>query len=88
MKQIIAVTVSLLALTMIGCAHNGHKGHHDHHGKKNGCWGKKWEMMDTNKDGAISKSEFRIVPKGLSLLIIMCCILGGNSTLHTIGSNV
>lgn len=60
MKQIMMVFLSVFALSMIGCAHGGH-GHH--HGKKSCCSKKKcakWEKMDTNGDGAVSKSEWDI----------------------------
>ena len=35
---------------VVSCAHHG--------GKASKCGGKRWEKMDTNKDGKVSKEEF------------------------------
>ena len=51
----------IFALSMAACAHGGkghHKGH-EGHGKSHSCkHGKKWEKMDANSDGSVSKAEF------------------------------
>ncbi len=66
MKAIMNMIVVLVGLSLVSCQHGykdhknheGHKGHHSHEGHEGHGKHKMWEMMDTNKDGAISKEEF------------------------------
>lgn len=51
------VLVILASFLFLGaCAHHGHHGHHK--SKCGSKCSKKWEKMDTNKDGKVSKDEF------------------------------
>ncbi|MCB0415082.1 MAG: hypothetical protein KDD50_12160 [Bdellovibrionales bacterium] len=55
MFKIAAISISLLFL--VSCAHHGSR---HHMGQK-----KMFEMMDTNKDGAVTKDEFDKAHEGM-----------------------
>ncbi len=74
MKAIMTTLTLLVGLSLVSCQHgykdhkgHDHKGHdhkgHDHknhegHAHKGHDKHKMWDMMDTNKDGVVSKAEF------------------------------
>lgn len=58
MNRVLATVFCLFAIASVGCAHKGHKSCDGHSKDMHGHFDKKWEMMDTDKDGFLSKAEF------------------------------
>lgn len=52
-----SLLVTVAVGMILGACQHGHKHGHKHEGHEDKM-AKKWEMMDTNKDGAVSKDEF------------------------------